>query len=106
MVELAATGVWREGCALYVNTVYFVCCRAVSRLELILGRIAIFMCGFHRIRVRGVRATAAQAGVLTVAPHSTYFDGIMWFVASHLPTGVSRTENISIPVLGSMYCFF
>lgn len=64
-----------------------------------LGRIAIICCGFHPIVVKGRRASAEEAPVIVIAPHSTFFDGYAVFWCG-LPYLVSRAENKNIPFLG------
>ncbi|XP_043937941.1 lysophosphatidylcholine acyltransferase 2 isoform X2 [Protopterus annectens] len=64
----------------------------------LLGRAIVFSMGF-RLKVKGKLACPSEAPVLAVAPHSTFFDGIVCIVAG-LCSIVSRTENISVPVLG------
>ncbi|XP_023646154.1 lysophosphatidylcholine acyltransferase 2 [Paramormyrops kingsleyae] len=62
------------------------------------GRLAFCIMGF-RVSVRGRRAGSAEAPILAVAPHSSYFDSIVCIVAG-APSTVSRTENLSAPIFG------
>uniref|UniRef100_A0A6Q2Y3T4 EF-hand domain-containing protein n=1 Tax=Esox lucius TaxID=8010 RepID=A0A6Q2Y3T4_ESOLU len=63
-----------------------------------LGRTYYFFMGF-RVVVKGQQASSAEAPILVVAPHSTFFDGIVCIVAG-LPSTVSRTENLDTPIFG------
>ncbi|KAM4722055.1 lysophosphatidylcholine acyltransferase 2 [Rhinophrynus dorsalis] len=64
----------------------------------VLGRLLFFCMGFH-VRVQGKLASPSEAPILVVAPHSSFFDGIS-VVASGMPSSVSRTENINVPIFG------
>uniref|UniRef100_A0A6Q2YSG5 EF-hand domain-containing protein n=1 Tax=Esox lucius TaxID=8010 RepID=A0A6Q2YSG5_ESOLU len=70
-------------------------CRTVMAF---LGRTYYFFMGF-RVVVKGQQASSAEAPILVVAPHSTFFDGIVCIVAG-LPSTVSRTENLDTPIFG------
>uniref|UniRef100_A0A1A7XJD8 Lysophosphatidylcholine acyltransferase 2 n=1 Tax=Iconisemion striatum TaxID=60296 RepID=A0A1A7XJD8_9TELE len=63
-----------------------------------LGRAYFFSMGF-RVVVKGKKATSNEAPILAVAPHSTFFDGIVCVVAG-LPSTVSRVENLATPIFG------
>uniref|UniRef100_A0A7N4NYY2 Lysophosphatidylcholine acyltransferase 2 n=1 Tax=Sarcophilus harrisii TaxID=9305 RepID=A0A7N4NYY2_SARHA len=63
-----------------------------------LGRAMFFSMGFM-VRVKGKIASPMEAPIFIVAPHSTFFDGIACIVAG-LPSIVSRTENIYVPLIG------
>ncbi|XP_066439986.1 lysophosphatidylcholine acyltransferase 2 isoform X2 [Eleutherodactylus coqui] len=67
-----------------------------------LGRLFFFSMGFH-VRVIGKRASSLEAPVFVVAPHSSFFDGIA-VITSGMPSIVSREENISVPIFGSILC--
>ncbi|XP_062845697.1 lysophosphatidylcholine acyltransferase 2 [Trichomycterus rosablanca] len=70
----------------------------------LLGRLYFFVMGFHVV-VKGKQATSTEAPILTVAPHSSFFDGIAC-VVSGLPSTVSRSENLLAPVFGRfLRCF-
>lgn len=57
---------------------------------------------FHYIKYKGVpQASAKEAPVLVVAPHSSYADSIV-VVATGTPTIVAKRETSDIPILGSM----
>ncbi|XP_018115907.1 lysophosphatidylcholine acyltransferase 2 isoform X4 [Xenopus laevis] len=63
-----------------------------------LGRLLFFSMGFH-VRVEGKPASPADAPILLVAPHSSFFDAIA-VIVSGMPSSVSREENISVPLFG------
>ncbi|XP_071237114.1 lysophosphatidylcholine acyltransferase 2-like [Salvelinus alpinus] len=72
----------------------FMCRRVMA----FLGRSYYFFMGF-RVVVKGQQVSSAEAPILAVAPHSTFFDGIVCIVAG-LPSTVSRTENLATPIFG------
>ncbi|XP_038662674.1 lysophosphatidylcholine acyltransferase 2 isoform X1 [Scyliorhinus canicula] len=76
--------------------------RHVSRFVLrTLGRAFFFCVGFIQIKVTGKKATVAEAPILVVAPHSTFFDAVVNIVAE-MPSIVSRAENADIPLFGCL----
>uniref|UniRef100_A0A8D3A8T2 Lysophosphatidylcholine acyltransferase 2 n=1 Tax=Scophthalmus maximus TaxID=52904 RepID=A0A8D3A8T2_SCOMX len=68
------------------------------RLMAALGRTYYFCMGF-RVVVKGKQVSSSEAPILAVAPHSTFFDGIVCIVAG-LPSTVSRVENLATPIFG------
>ncbi|CAH2324767.1 general transcription factor II-I repeat domain-containing 2A-like [Pelobates cultripes] len=62
------------------------------------GRLLYFCMGFH-VRIQGNPASAMQAPILVVAPHSSFFDGVA-VIASGMPSTVSREENVTVPIFG------
>lgn len=60
--------------------------------------------GFHWINVKGRRALPAEAAILTVAPHSSYFDAIP--VTMTFASIVMKAESKDIPVWGSKFLVF
>ncbi|XP_056269429.1 lysophosphatidylcholine acyltransferase 2 [Pseudoliparis swirei] len=70
-------------------------CRSVIAA---LGRAYFFCMGF-RVVVKGQQVSSGEAPVIVVAPHSTFFDGIVCIVAG-LPSIVSRVENLAMPIFG------
>ncbi|KAF4790075.1 Lysophosphatidylcholine acyltransferase 1 [Turdus rufiventris] len=56
--------------------------------------------GFHWITVKGRRALPAEAAILTVAPHSSYFDAIP--VTMTFASIVMKAESKDIPVWGTL----
>ncbi|XP_056622590.1 lysophospholipid acyltransferase LPCAT4-like [Triplophysa dalaica] len=69
-----------------------------------LSRAAYFCMGFLWIKVKGRQADLKEAPVLVVAPHSTFLDMLVLPVTG-LPTVVSRSENIRLPVIGALLEF-
>ncbi|XP_077569973.1 lysophosphatidylcholine acyltransferase 2 [Stigmatopora nigra] len=65
-----------------------------------LGRAYYFCMGF-RVVVKGKQVDSSEAPILAVAPHSTFFDGIVCIVAG-LPSTVSRGENLDTPIFGRL----
>uniref|UniRef100_A0A3Q3KVK9 Lysophosphatidylcholine acyltransferase 2 n=1 Tax=Mastacembelus armatus TaxID=205130 RepID=A0A3Q3KVK9_9TELE len=68
------------------------------RVMAALGRAFYFCMGF-RVVVKGKQGSSSEAPILAVAPHSTFFDGIVCVVAG-LPSTVSRVENLATPIFG------
>ncbi len=64
-----------------------------------LGYCFFFCLGFHRIKQTGRLASRAEASILVVAPHTSLFDTFAYF-ATWLPCGVSRVENLMLPLFG------
>lgn len=64
-----------------------------------LGRMYFASMGF-RVVIKGKQVNSSEAPILAVAPHSTFFDGIVCIVAG-LPSTVSRVENLATPIFGS-----
>ncbi|XP_005517413.1 PREDICTED: lysophosphatidylcholine acyltransferase 1 [Pseudopodoces humilis] len=56
--------------------------------------------GFHWINIKGRRALPAEAAILTVAPHSSYFDAIP--VTMTFASIVMKAESKDIPVWGTL----
>lgn len=55
--------------------------------------------GFHWINVKGRQALPTEAAILTLAPHSSYFDAIP--VTMTMASIVMKAESKDIPVWGS-----
>ncbi|XP_077599655.1 lysophosphatidylcholine acyltransferase 1 isoform X1 [Stigmatopora nigra] len=66
----------------------------------IIMRVMWFCGGFHWIKVKGERATPTEAPILTIAPHSSYFDAIP--VTYTMCSIVAKLESGSIPVWGTL----
>lgn len=66
-----------------------------------LGRSSAFCYGFHKIKTNGVRASAEEAPIFVVAPHTSFFDSWVFF-ALGLPGSVSREANLDYPFLGRL----
>ncbi|KAL7984613.1 hypothetical protein Chor_003183 [Crotalus horridus] len=60
--------------------------------------------GFHWINVKGRRALPTEAAILTLAPHSSYFDAIP--VTMTMASIVMKAESKDIPVWGRSYLGF
>ncbi|KYO34645.1 lysophosphatidylcholine acyltransferase 1 [Alligator mississippiensis] len=60
--------------------------------------------GFHWVTVKGRQASPTEAAILTVAPHSSYFDAIS--VTMTMASIVMKAESKDIPVWGTLikYC--
>ncbi|XP_028256306.1 lysophosphatidylcholine acyltransferase 1 [Parambassis ranga] len=73
-----------------------ICLRVIMR--------AMWFCGgFHWIKVKGERAAPSEVPILTVAPHSTYFDAIP--VTMTMCSIVTKLESRSIPVWGTLISY-
>ncbi|XP_073188559.1 lysophosphatidylcholine acyltransferase 1 isoform X2 [Lepidochelys kempii] len=59
-----------------------------------------FAGGFHWINVKGRQALPAEAAILTLAPHSSYFDAIP--VTMTMASIVMKAESKDIPVWGTL----
>ncbi|XP_033493298.1 lysophosphatidylcholine acyltransferase 1 [Epinephelus lanceolatus] len=65
---------------------------------------AMWFCGgFHWIKVKGERAAPSDIPILTVAPHSSYFDAIP--VTMTMCSIVTKLESRSIPVWGTLISY-
>lgn len=64
------------------------------------GRAMLFCMGFHWVKVKGKLSKSEEAPILAIAPHSSFIDALALAVIC-LPSGVSREENDSIPLLGA-----
>lgn len=64
------------------------------------GRGLFFFGGCHWIRVKGQRASAAEAPILAVAPHSSYVDALT-IVYLNLTSMVAKKSAIKVPIFGS-----
>uniref|UniRef100_A0A3Q3BV95 Lysophosphatidylcholine acyltransferase 4 n=1 Tax=Haplochromis burtoni TaxID=8153 RepID=A0A3Q3BV95_HAPBU len=67
----------------------------------LLGRAVFFCVGFHWVKVKGRKADVKEAPILVVAPHSSFLDMVIMFPAG-VPSVVSRSENINLPVIGAL----
>ncbi|XP_042551107.1 lysophosphatidylcholine acyltransferase 1 [Dipodomys spectabilis] len=59
-----------------------------------------FAGGFHRIAVKGQQALPTEATILTLAPHSSYFDAIP--VTMTMSSIVMKAESRNIPIWGTL----
>ncbi|XP_027745660.1 lysophosphatidylcholine acyltransferase 2 [Empidonax traillii] len=65
-----------------------------------LTRTAFFVMGFQ-VKVKGKVASLPEAPIIVVAPHSSFFDAIVCALTG-MPSIVSRAENLSTPVFGTI----
>ncbi|XP_030003303.1 lysophosphatidylcholine acyltransferase 1 [Sphaeramia orbicularis] len=73
-----------------------VCLRVIMRTMWFCG-------GFHWIKVKGQMAAPSEAPILTVAPHSSYFDAIP--VSLTMCSIVGKLESRDIPVWGTLITY-
>lgn len=73
--------------------------RVVDFLLKAIMRAMWFAGGFHRVAVKGRQALPAEAAILTLAPHSSYFDAIP--VTMTMSSIVMKAESRDIPIWGS-----
>uniref|UniRef100_A0A665UFV5 Lysophosphatidylcholine acyltransferase 1-like n=1 Tax=Echeneis naucrates TaxID=173247 RepID=A0A665UFV5_ECHNA len=65
---------------------------------------AMWFCGgFHWIKVKGEQAAPSEVPILTVAPHSSYFDAIP--VTMTMCSIVTKLESRSIPIWGTLISY-
>ncbi|XP_071423595.1 lysophosphatidylcholine acyltransferase 2 [Pithys albifrons albifrons] len=65
-----------------------------------LTRTAYFIMGFQ-VKVKGKVASVQEAPIFVAAPHSSFFDAIICTLTG-MPSIVSRAENLSTPVFGTI----
>ena len=58
-----------------------------------------FAGGFHWVVVKGQQASPPEAAIVTLAPHSSYFDAIA--VTLTMSSIVMKAESRDIPIWGS-----
>ncbi|TKC39050.1 hypothetical protein EI555_017329, partial [Monodon monoceros] len=74
--------------------------RVVDVLLKAIMRTMWFAGGFHRVAVKGRQALPAEAAILTLAPHSSYFDAIP--VTMTMSSIVMKAESRDIPIWGTL----
>uniref|UniRef100_A0A671XNK2 Lysophosphatidylcholine acyltransferase 1 n=1 Tax=Sparus aurata TaxID=8175 RepID=A0A671XNK2_SPAAU len=74
--------------------------RLVDIILKIIMRVMWFAGGFHWMKVKGRRALPAEAPILTLAPHSSYFDAIP--VTMTMASIVMKAESKDIPLWGTL----
>ncbi|TWW79481.1 lysophosphatidylcholine acyltransferase 1 [Takifugu flavidus] len=74
--------------------------RLVDIILKIIMRVMWFAGGFHWVTVKGQRALPAEAPILTLAPHSSYFDAIP--VTMTMASIVMKAESKDIPLWGTL----
>ncbi|CAM4697536.1 unnamed protein product [Leuciscus chuanchicus] len=77
--------------------------KVVDLVLKILMRVMWFAGGFHWISVKGRRALPTEAPILTLGPHSSYFDAIP--VTMTMASIVMKAESKDIPVWGTLIKF-
>lgn len=77
--------------------------RLVDLCLRVIMRAMWFCGGFHWIKVKGERAAPSEVPILTVAPHSAYFDAIP--VTMTMCSIVTKLESRSIPVWGTLISY-
>jgi len=75
-------------------------CRDAKVLVCWVMRLLFLFGGFNWVTVRGKQASAKDAPVLVVAPHSTYFDALP-VVLMGGPSVVAKGETGHLPFFGS-----
>ncbi|XP_008561749.1 PREDICTED: lysophosphatidylcholine acyltransferase 1-like, partial [Galeopterus variegatus] len=75
-------------------------CRVVDFLLKAIMRTMWFVGGFHRVAVKGRQALPTEAAILTLAPHSSYFDAIP--VTMTMSSIVMKAESRDIPIWGTL----
>ena len=75
------------------------CCRVVDLLLKAIMRTMWLAGGFHHVVVKGRQAPPTEAAILTLAPHSSYFDAIP--VTMTMSSVVMKAESRDIPIWGS-----
>ncbi|XP_021114251.1 lysophosphatidylcholine acyltransferase 1 isoform X2 [Heterocephalus glaber] len=74
--------------------------RLVDVLLKAIMRTMWFAGGFHHVAVKGRRALPSEAAILTLAPHSSYFDAIP--VTMTMSSVVMKAESRDIPIWGTL----
>jgi lysophosphatidylcholine acyltransferase/lyso-PAF acetyltransferase len=65
-------------------------------------RLLCAVAGFHSVSVKGEQASAKEAPVLALAPHSSFFDSLP-VVFLGAPSVVAKGETGKLPFIGSMF---
>nr|XP_012996283.1 lysophosphatidylcholine acyltransferase 1 [Cavia porcellus] len=74
--------------------------RLVDVLLKAIMRAMWFAGGFHHVTVKGRQALPSEATILTLAPHSSYFDAIP--VTMTMSSVVMKAESRDIPIWGTL----
>lgn len=77
------------------------CRRSIRLVAFFFARVMFFVAGFHWVTVKGKRATPAEAPILVVAPHTSYFDSQVVVDLVQVSV-ISRMETLNLPVFGTM----
>ena len=67
----------------------------------VMMRLAFFFAGFHWAKIIGKRASAKEAPILVVAPHSSVFDAYVVILMGG-PSIVARADVHHMPLIGKM----
>lgn len=62
-----------------------------------------FFGSFYRVKVTGRQASAKEAPILVLAPHSSFFDSISVVLNFGPPSVLAKAETASLPILGSKF---
>lgn len=67
-----------------------------------------FFSSMHWVEVKGKEnmENGHEPDIIIAAPHTTFYDPILMFAFTQLPTGISRIENIELPILGNVTKYF
>ncbi|KAL3859040.1 hypothetical protein ACJMK2_009278 [Sinanodonta woodiana] len=79
--------------------------KCFERPFIYVGRAIVFVIGFHNVKVKGEPKPSTEAPIICGAPHSSFFDTLAIFFCSGLPSAVSKKENSSMFILGSLMSY-
>lgn len=65
----------------------------------------VFLISFQTITIKGKCETSDKAPLLCAAPHSSFFDTVVIFYLSGLPSIVSKEENKKVPIFSALMEF-
>ena len=82
---------------------FYFSCRWVECPVIWLGRAILFFTSFQTVKVSGIPETADKAPLVCAAPHSSFFDSLVFFYLSGLPSGVSKEENKKVPIIAGIF---
>ena len=63
----------------------------------------VFLISFQTIMIKGKCETSDKAPLICAAPHSSFFDTVVIFYLSGLPSIVSKEENKKVPIFSGYY---
>lgn len=86
----------------WVHTYPFTQCRSVQIMAALAMRGMFFAGSFHRVKISGRQASPKEAPILTLAPHSSYFDSIS-VVLFGPPSVLAKAETGLLPFFGSKF---
>lgn len=76
--------------------------RYVQYFVWFLARFLIFMYGFWHVPTKGKLADVKKAPIVVVAPHTSFFDGLLLGTLGTIFSAVGRHENNNIFLIGSI----